>query len=150
MLVVIRNVPTFSSLFHVPYQTYHENFLIICSSIFRHIANRQTDQTINRFEDIIFAVIIRISILNGFYKSFGEVRLYVKRQQANLTNPPKHLFHIPQCTIQNRIMRISVLVYGGEFWGYRTYVWRDLWHDVTIKVASDRLSLRTPKFLLPA
>ena len=33
---------------------------------------------------------------------------------ANFTNPTMHLFHIPQCTIQNRNMHISVL--NGALW----------------------------------
>ena len=35
-------------------------------------------------------------------------------EQNNLTNPTMHLFHIPQCTIQNRNVHISVL--NGALW----------------------------------
>ena len=35
------------------------------------------------------------------------------KQSTNLTNPKMHLFHIPQCTIQNRNVHISVL--NGAF-----------------------------------
>ena len=35
-------------------------------------------------------------------------------QKTNFTNPSKHLFHIPQCSIQNRNVQISVL--NGALW----------------------------------
>ena len=47
----------------------------------------------------------------------GDMRhhdITVMWQQTNLTNPTMHLFHIPQCTIQNRNVDISVL--NGALW----------------------------------
>ena len=41
-------------------------------------------------------------------------------QYSNLTNPSMHQFHIPQCTIQNRNVHISVL--NGALWEWNWYI----------------------------
>ena len=40
--------------------------------------------------------------------------LIIPPNQTNFTNPQMHFFHIPQCSIQNRNVHISVL--NGALW----------------------------------
>ena len=44
----------------------------------------------------------------------SKLNAYSQTEWANLTNPTMHLFHIPQYTIQNRNVHISVL--NGALW----------------------------------
>ena len=65
-------------------------------------------------------LLLLIVPLNEFYFTFltlihcGNCCFSVTSVALDFTNPRMHLFHIPECSIQNRNVHISVL--NGAFW----------------------------------
>ena len=77
-------------------------------------ASKNTEQWIT---DILYMFYLRTWCMNMFSYFITCRRLQCRNQpgrKVNFTNPRKHLYHIPQCSIQNRNVHISVL--NGALW----------------------------------